>query len=66
MIAHFTSRLQILLQQRRRHGERFARIVETRRIGRIHRKLPRGPHVYAGEIANRVVVFGIAQAPRQH
>ena len=66
VIGHFARGLQILVQQRGRHGQRFAGVVEARRIGRIHRKLPRELHVLAGEIANRVVVLGVAQPARQH
>ncbi len=66
VIGHFARGLQVLVQQRRRHGERFAGVVEAGGIGRIHRKLARGLHVLAGEVADGVVVFGVAQAARQH
>ena len=65
MIRHFAGGAQVLVQQRGRHGQRFARIVETRRIGRIHRKLAGHLHVLAGEIADRVVVLGAAQPARR-
>ena len=49
-----------------RHGQRFAGVVEARRIGRIHRKLPRRLHVLAGQVADGVVVFRVAQPAGQH
>ncbi len=66
MIGHFARGLQILVQQRRRHGQRLAGIVEAGGIGRIDGKLAGELHVLAGEIADGVVVFGVAQAARQH
>ena len=39
VIGHFARGLQILIQQRGRHGQRFAGVIETRGIGRIDRKL---------------------------
>ena len=35
-------------------------------IGGIDRKLPRRTHVHAGQVADGVVVLGVAQAARQH
>ena len=66
MVGHLPGRREILLQQRRRHRQRFARVVEARLVGRIDRKLARRPNVDARQIANRVVVLGVAQPPGQH
>ncbi len=59
-------RREVLLQEGRRHGERFARVVEAGLVRRIDGKLPRRPNIDSGEIANRVVELRIAQPPRQH
>ena len=65
-IPHFARRLQVLIQQRRRHGQRFAGVVETRRVGGIHGELPRGADVHASQVPDGVVVFRVAQPARQH
>ena len=65
-IAHFARGLQVLIEQGGRHGQRLAGVVETCRVRRIHRKLPRGTDVHAGKVADAVVVLGIAQAVHQH
>ena len=66
VIAHFARGLQILVEQRGRHGQRLAGVVEAGRIGRIDRKLARRANVHAGQVADGVVVLGVAQAARQH
>ena len=66
MIGDVARRLQILVQQRGGHGQRLAGIIEARRIGRIDRKLARRAHIRARQVADGVVVFGVAQAARQH
>ena len=66
VVRDFARGLQILRQQRRRHRERLARIVEARLVRRIDGELARGLQILAGEIANGVVVLGVAQSPRQH
>ena len=58
--------LQILVQQRRRHGEGFAGIVEARLVGGIHGELAGDLHVLAGQVAHGVIVFGVGQPARQH
>ena len=45
---------------------RFTGVIEARGIGGIDGKLARDLHVLAGQIANGVVVFGVAQAASQH
>ena len=57
---------EILLEQCRRHRERFAGIVESRLVGRIHGEIARGSDINAGQIAYRVVVFGVTQTPGEH
>ena len=66
VIAHFARRLQVLIQQGGRHGQRFAGVIEAGRVRRVHRKLARGTNVHAGEVADGVVVLGIAEAAHQH
>ena len=56
--------LQVFLHQRGRHRERLGRVVEPRLVGRVDRKLLGRPQVHAGQVANRVIVFGVAQPPR--
>ena len=63
---HFTCSGQILFQEGGRHRQRFAGVVEARRVGRIDRKFARRADVNARQIADRVVVLGIAEAARQH
>ena len=46
--------------------KRFAGIIEAGRVGGVDRKFARGTHVHAGQVADGVVVLGIAQTPRQH
>ena len=66
VIADFARGLQVFVEQRGRHGQRLAGVVETGCIGRIHGKLPCGTHVHAGKVADAVVVLGVAQAAQQH
>jgi hypothetical protein len=66
VIAHFARGLQVLIEQRGRHGERFAGIVEALGIGGVDGKFARGLDIDAGEIADGVVVLGVTQAARQH
>ena len=66
VVGHLARGLQVFLQQRRRHRQRLAGVVEAGRVGGIDRELARGPDVDAGQVANRVVVFGVAQPPGQH
>ena len=58
-------RLQVLLHQGRRHRQRFGRVVEAGLVGGIDGELPRRPDVDARQVADRVVVLGVAQPPRQ-
>ena len=62
MISHFSGRLEVLLYERRRQGQRLGRIVESGLVGRIHRKVARWPQIDAGELGDGVVVLGIVQA----
>ena len=66
VIRHFARGLQILVQQRGRHGQRLAGVVEAGGVGRVDGKLARGTHVDAGQVADGVVVLGVAQPARQH
>ncbi len=66
VIRHFARGLQVLVQQRGRHGQGFAGVIEAGRIGRIHRKLPGGTDVHARQVADRVVVLGVAEPAGQH
>ena len=66
VIGHLAGGLQVLGEQRRRHRQRLARVVESGLIGGIDREFRCRPDIDAGEIANRVVVFGVAESPRQH
>ena len=59
-------RRQILLQQRRRHRQRLARVVEAGLVGRIDGELSRRPDIDAGQVADGVVVLGVAQPAGQH
>ena len=54
-------RAEILVEQRRRHAESFAGVVEPLAAGRVDRKLRRRPDGHAGEIADRPIVFGVRQ-----
>ena len=65
-LGDFTRSGQVLLQERGRHRQRFTGVVEARRVGRIDRKLAGRADVNARQIADRVVVLGTAEAPRQH
>ena len=58
-------RRQVLLQEGRRHGERFARVVEAGLVGGIDRELAGRPDVHSGQVANRVIELGIAQPAGQ-
>src|SRR5437868_13680122 len=62
----FMSCLEVFVQQRRRHVQRLARIIETGGVGGVHRELPRRLDVHANQVADRVVVFGVAEPPRQY
>jgi hypothetical protein len=66
VIGHVPCRQKVLVQERRRHRQRLAGVVEPGLIGRIHGELPGRTHVDARQVADRVVVFGIAEPPRQH
>ena len=65
VVRDLARRLQVFVQQRRRHRERFAGVVEARRVGGIDGELARRAEVDAGEIADGVVVLRVAQPPRQ-
>ncbi len=65
MIGHFARRFQVLVQQRRRHGQGFAGVIEAGLVGGIDGKLLGDVHVLAGEVADGVVVLGVAQAAGQ-
>ena len=58
-------RLQVLLQQGRRHRQRFRRVVEAGLVGGVDGELPRRADVDARQVADGVVVLGVAQPTRQ-
>jgi hypothetical protein len=58
-------RRQVLLQERRRHDQRLARVVEAGFVGGIDRELPGRADVDTRQVADRVVELGVAQAPGQ-
>ena len=64
MISHFPGRLEVLLYERRRQGQRLGRIVESGLVGGIQWKVARWPQIDAGELGDGVVVLGIVQAAR--
>ena len=66
MVGDLARALQIFVQQRRRHGQRLAGIVEAGGVGGIDRELAGDLHVLAGQVADGVVVLGVAQTARQH
>ena len=66
VIGHFARGLQILIEERGRHGQRLAGVVEAGGVGGIDGELAGGAHVDAGEVADGVVVLGVAEAARQH
>ena len=59
-------RLQVLLQQGRRHRERFRGVVEPGSGRGVHREFPGRPDVDARQVTNRGVVLGITESPRQN
>ena len=61
VIGDFARGLQIFIEQRRRHRQRLAGIIESSHIGRIHRELARGTNVDSRQIANAVVIFRVAE-----
>ena len=63
---HVAGGLQVFLQEGRRHRQRFARVVEAGRIGRIDGEFARRPEIDAGEITNRVIVLHVAQPAGEH
>ncbi len=65
MVRHPPRRLQVLLQEGRRHGQRFARVIEAGFIGGIDRKFAGRTDIAAGQVADGVVELGVAQAPGQ-
>ena len=66
VIGHAPSRSQVFVQQRRSHRQRLPTVVKSRFVGRIQRKFASRTDVHSGQITNRVVVFGIAQATSQN
>ena len=65
MVGDPPRRLQVLLHQGRRHRQRFRRVVEAGLVGGVDGELPRRPDVDARQVADGVVVLGVAQPPRQ-
>ncbi len=63
---HEPGGVEVFLDQGGRHRQRLSRVVEARLVGGIHRKLLRRADVDPGQIADGVVVFGVAQPPREH
>ena len=62
VVADFVRGLEVLVDQGGRHGERFAGVVEAGLIGGVDGELAGGLDIDAGEVANCVVVFGVAEA----
>ena len=66
MIGDGACRAEIFFQQGGRHGQRLARVVKARLIGRVNRKFTGGTNVDSCQITNGVIVFRVAEATRQH
>ena len=58
--------VEVLLDQRRRHRQRFPGVVEARLVCGIDGKLLGRPDVDARQIADGVVVLGVTQPAREH
>ena len=66
MIGNVFCRQRVLFHQGRRERQRLAGVVEALLIRRVYGEFAGGAQIHAGQVANRVVVLRIAQAPRQH
>jgi hypothetical protein len=66
MVGDEPGRIEVLVQQRRRHRERFGRIVEPGLVGRVDRELFRRANIGPGQVADRVIVLCVAQSPREN
>ena len=66
VVRHTAGSAEVLLHQRGRHRQRLAGIVEAFLVGRIDGELLGRPQVHTGQVADGVVVFGVAQPARQH
>lgn len=53
---------EILFDKGRRHGEGFAGVIESCEVGGVDWELASGPEVVAGEVADGVIVFGVAES----
>ena len=62
-VGDLTGGLEVFLQEGRRHRQRFAGVVEALAVGRVDGELARGAQVNAGDVADGVIVFGVAEAP---
>jgi hypothetical protein len=61
MIGDLASTRKVLIQQRRRHGERLAGVVKARGVGWIDRELAGDLKILTGQISDRVVVLSVAE-----
>src|SRR5262249_52798678 len=63
MLPDPSRRFEVFLDERRRHGERFGGVVKTGFVGRVDGELAGRTDVDAGQVADRVIVFSVAQSP---
>ena len=66
VVGDLLGRRVILLEQRRRHRQRFAGVVEPFAGRWIDGKCLSRANVRPGQVANGVVVFGVGESPRRH
>ena len=64
MIGNPLGRGEVFVDQRRRHRKRFGGVRKAFSGGAVGGKLARRPQIDAGQVADRGVVFGIAQPPQ--
>ncbi len=62
VVGNEPGRRQVFLEQGRRHGERFARVVEAGLVRRVDGKFFGGPDVDSGQVVDRVVELGVRRA----
>lgn len=61
VVGHFAGGLEVFIEQGGRHSERLAGVVEALGVGGVE-KFAGGAEVGAGEVADGVVVLGVAEA----
>ena len=62
VVGDLLGRVQVLAEQGRRHDERVAGVREAFARGAVRREIAGGLEVDAGQVADRVVVLGVAEA----